>query len=46
MDKQSLSRNRGRAHRMLFNADLPFKGKVEQSKKTYTRKAKHRLREQ
>ena len=33
-----------RAHRALFDRDLPFRGRVEQPKTAYTRKPKHRNR--
>lgn len=35
-----------RRHRALFDANLPFRGRVEQSKTQYRRKPKHRNREQ
>jgi stalled ribosome alternative rescue factor ArfA len=31
-----------RRHRALFDADLPFRGRVEQPKTAYKRKLKHR----
>jgi hypothetical protein len=34
-----------RVHQMLFDDDLPFKGKREQRKDGYQRKPKHRIKE-
>jgi stalled ribosome alternative rescue factor ArfA len=34
-----------RAHRALFDKNLPFQPKVEKSRKAYTRQAKHRNQE-
>jgi len=34
-----------RRHRALFDRDLPFRGRREQSKLAYRRKSKHPLRE-
>jgi stalled ribosome alternative rescue factor ArfA len=34
-----------RAHRALFDRDLPFRGRVEKSKTEYQRKPKHRGRD-
>jgi stalled ribosome alternative rescue factor ArfA len=31
-----------RRHQALFDNNLPFRGKVEKSKMTYTRKQKHK----
>jgi stalled ribosome alternative rescue factor ArfA len=31
-----------RAHKALFDPDLPFKPKIEKNKKKYTRKVKHK----
>ena len=36
---------RKRAHQALFDRDLPFRGRREQSKLAYRRKSKHPLRE-
>ena len=33
-----------RRHRALFDADLPFRGRVEQPKTVYKRKLKHKNR--
>jgi len=33
-----------RRHRALFDADLPFRGRVEQPKTVYKRKPKHKYR--
>lgn len=33
-----------RAHSVLFNRDLPFRGRAEADKTRYTRKAKHKNR--
>lgn len=46
MNKQVLSFKiqapKARAHRALFDTDLPFRGRVEQSKKQFRRVPKHR----
>jgi stalled ribosome alternative rescue factor ArfA len=34
-----------RAHRALFDRDLPFRGRVEKSKTEYRRKPKHQNRD-
>lgn len=34
---------RKRLHKALFDDELPFKPKVERSKKQYTRKAKYKV---
>ena len=36
---------RTRAHRVLFDSDLPFKPRTERNKMAYQRKAKHQNRE-
>lgn len=40
--KVKVSAPKKRVHKALFDPDLPFKPKVEKSKKTYTRKDKHK----
>ena len=35
-----------RRHRVLFDRDLPFRGRVERPKTEYRRKPKHRNQEQ
>ena len=35
-----------RRHRALFDADLPFRGRVEKPKTVYQRQPKHRKQEQ
>jgi len=35
---------RERRHRVLFDRDLPFRGRVEQSKNQYQRRPKHQGR--
>lgn len=35
-----------RAHRMLFDDNLPFKGRKERNRLAYSRKAKHKNKEQ
>ena len=34
--------NKTRAHRVLFDTNLPFKSKVERDRKKFNRKEKHR----
>lgn len=34
--------NKTRAHRVLFDTELPFKAKVERDRSKYMRKQKHR----
>jgi len=43
MSKEQILR-KGRAHRALFDEDLPFRPKVVQLKNTYKRKIKHKNR--
>lgn len=40
----TIQRPRTRAHRVLFQADLPFSPKVERNRKQYQRQAKHQGR--
>jgi hypothetical protein len=46
MKKQTLSfiisAPKARAHRVLFDRDLPFRARVEKTPKQYQRKPKHR----
>lgn len=40
----TIQRPRTRAHRVLFQADLPFSPKVERNRRQYQRRAKHQGR--
>lgn len=42
----SLPPVRERRHRVLFDHDLPFRGRVERPKTQYRRQPKHKNREQ
>ena len=42
MKKAKQDYNRSRTHRVLFDANLPFSHKVEKDKTKYSRKTKHK----
>lgn len=41
----TLAQKRGRVHRVLFDQDLPFRGRAEERKDAYRRQPKHRNRD-
>lgn len=44
-DIMMLAQKRGRVHRVLFDQDLPFRGRAEDRKDRYRRQPKHRNRQ-